>query len=122
MAKGKKATKSKDEKPKLELIAGGEQPKAKGKKKGGKKAKDPAGGLEAIGKVLDHPLVGDLIAIGALAAVAAIAESHKSDTPKAKSAEAVKAAGKAAAAAIGARLLKEISAGASTSSGDAKKA
>lgn len=122
MAKTKKAAKPKDNKPKLELIAGGDATKSKGKKKGGKKGKDQHGGLEAIGKVLDHPLVGDLIAIGALAAVAAIAESHKSDTPKAKSADAVKTAGKAAAAAIGARLLKEVTSGGAAKSTDAKKA
>ena len=120
MAKNKKV-KAKDDKPKLELIAGGEQ-SAKGKvknkaKQDGKKAKEHGGGLEAIGKVLDHPLVGDLIAIGALAAVAAIAESGKSDPAKVKSADAAKSAAKAAAAAIGARLLKEV-----TSGGEAKKA
>jgi hypothetical protein len=87
VAKNKKA-KAKDEKPRLELIAG-----------------------DAIGKVLDHPLVGDLIAIGALAAVAAIAESGKSDPAKVKSADAAKSAAKAAAAAIGARLLKEVTGG-----------
>jgi hypothetical protein len=117
VAKNKKA-KAKDEKPRLELIAGGDQPaKGKGKKKDGKKAKDAkhakehGGGLDAIGKVLDHPLVGDLIAIGALAAVAAIAESGKSDPAKVKSADAAKSAAKAAAAAIGARLLKEVTGG-----------
>ena len=114
MAKHKKA-KAKDEKPKLELIAGGEQPaKDKNKKKDGKKAKagkEHGGGLDAIGKVLDHPLVGDLIAIGALAAVAAIAESGKADPAKVKSADAAKSAAKAAAAAIGARLLKEVTSG-----------
>ena len=124
MAKNKKAAKAKVDKPKLELIAGGEQP-AKGKNKGkakkeGKKAGDHGGGLEAIGKVLDHPLVGDLIAIGALAAVAAIAESGKSDPAKAKSADAAKSAAKAAAAAIGARLLKEVTGGSEKKAGAEK--
>ncbi len=114
MAKEKKAAKAKGDKPKLELIAGGEQSNNKGKNKNnkaGKKAKEDSRGLHALGKVLDHPLVGDLIAVGALAAVAAIAESNKEDSAKVKSAQAVKTAGKAAAAAIGARLLKEVTTG-----------
>ena len=121
MAKDKKSAKSKANKPRLEVISSGEPAKAKGKKKDGKKAKDQHGGLEAIGRVLDHPLVGDLIAVGALAAVAAIAESGKSDPAKLKSANAAKAAGKAAAAAIGARLLKEVTGGTGNKS-EAKKA
>ena len=76
-----------------------------------KKAKKDSGGLESLAKVLDHPLVGDLLAVGSLAAVAAIAESGANDPAKVKSATAVKTAGKAAAAAIGARLLKEMSSG-----------
>jgi hypothetical protein len=116
MAKEKKAAKAKGDKPKLELIAGGEQSnnKAKNKNKNnkaGKKAKEDSRGLHALGKVLDHPLVGDLIAVGALAAVAAIAESNKEDSAKVKSTQAVKTAGKAAAAAIGARLLKVVTTG-----------
>ena len=49
--------------------------------------------------------------------MAAIAESGKGDSAKLKSADAAKSAAKAAAAAIGARLLKEVS-----GSGEAKKA
>ncbi|HVF82691.1 MAG TPA: hypothetical protein VM913_00775 [Sphingomicrobium sp.] len=122
MAKNKKAAKAKSDKPQLEIISGGETAKPKRSKKAAKKADKQHGGLEAIGKVLDHPLVGDLIAIGALAAVAAIAESGKADPVKAKSADAVKAAGKAAAAAIGARLLKEMTGGGDAKSAGAKKA
>lgn len=114
MAKDKKSGKKakKDDKP-VALIAGPEPAKAKKKKKD-----DPGkhhGGLEALAKIADHPLVGDLLAVGALAAVAAIVESGKGDSASVKSAAAMKSAGKAAAAAIGARLLKELTAA------DAKK-
>lgn len=111
MAKDKKAGKKtkKAEKP-IELMAGPE-PVAKPKKK--KKSVGDGkhhGGLDALAKLAEHPLVGDLLAVGALAAVAAIAESGKSGSAGAKSATAAKAAGKAAAAAIGARLMKEFTA------------
>ena len=120
----KKSKKSKKEDEKLALIAGpdgGEQHGKDGKGSKDKKAKKAkadgkGGGLESLARLAEHPLVGDLIAVGALAAVAAIAESGKDDPAKVKSANAVKTAGKAAAAAIGARLLKEVSA-----SGGAKK-
>lgn len=109
MAKDKKV-KSKA-KPKtagepVALIAG---PTKSGKKSGGKKKRD-GGGLDAIARLIDHPLFGDLIAVGALAAVAAIAEAGKNDSAAVKSSKAVKSAGKAAAAAIGVRLLKEVTA------------
>ena len=122
MAKDKKSKKAKDAHPndRLELVGHPDGGK-KGKK--GKKQNDEGhgvgGGLEALAsKVLDHPLVADLLAVGALAAVAAIAESGKADPAAAKSKEAVKKAGKAAAAAIGTRLLKEVTGG----GGAAKKA
>ena len=123
MAKDKKTKKTKDAKPndRLELVGHYGHDKKKGKK--AKKHKDESeshagGGLEGLAtKVLDHPLISDLLAVGALAAVAAIAESGKADPAVAKSKDAVKSAGKAAAAAIGSRLLKEV-----TGSGAAKKA
>lgn len=80
------------------------------KKKAGKakaKAKD---GFDALVKLAEHPLVGELLAVGAMAAVAAIAEESMSNKTKAKvasSAKSVKSAGKAAAAAIGKRLIAE---------------
>ena len=80
----------------------------KGKKDGKKgKAKD---GFDALLKLADHPLVADLLAVGAMAAVAAIAEQGFSGKSKGKaggSSKAVKDAGKAAAAAIGKRLITE---------------
>ena len=89
--------------------------KADSKPKGEKKAKkakiDVSGSVDALAKLADHPLVTDLLAVGAMAAVAAIAEhgvAQKNGSAEG-SRKAVKAAGKAAAAAIGARLMKEVS-------------
>ena len=66
-------------------------------------------GYDAIAKLAEHPIVSDLIAIGATAAVAAIAAGMSSKSGK-TSGKAVKDAGKAAAAAIGARLMTEFQA------------
>lgn len=66
-----------------------------------------------ISRMLDHPLVADLLAVGAIAAVAAIADhSVKTRTGEAESgsSKVVKAAGKAAATAIGKRLMTEVDA------------
>jgi hypothetical protein len=85
--------------------------KPDGKKKGGGKKKGKAkDGFDALIKLADHPLVADLLAVGAMAAVAAIAEqgfSGKSQGKSSGSSKAVKDAGKAAAAAIGKRLISE---------------
>ncbi len=82
------------------------------KPKGDKKSRKPGvSGMDALAKLADHPLVTDLLAIGAMAAVAAIAEhgvAKKSGSSSDGSRKAVKAAGKAAAAAIGQRLMKEV--------------
>lgn len=64
-----------------------------------------------ITKLIDHPLVADLLAVGAMAAVAAIADHHvktRTGEVESGSSKAVKAAGKAAAAAIGRRLMTEV--------------
>lgn len=116
MSKSKKAKKASHDEPKLELIAGGKQDSGKKGKKGKKadgegKSEKQHGGLDGLLKIAEHPLVADLIAVGALAAVAAIAEAGKDDPAAVKSSRAVKSAGKAAAAAIGARLLKEVTTG-----------
>ena len=75
------------------------------KKKGG--ARKAAGSAaDALWKLVDHPLMAELLAVGAGAAVAALAEDGLSGKKKASS-KAVKAAGSAAAAAIGARLISE---------------
>jgi hypothetical protein len=68
---------------------------------------------EAFTKLLQSPLVADLLAVGATAALAALAEhgfsSRGADGSGGKRAgKAVKEAGKAAAAAIGRRLNNEL--------------
>lgn len=64
---------------------------------------------DALLKIIESPLVIDLLAVGATAALAAITESRsgrKSD-PGYKNSRALKAAGKAAAAAMGRRVATE---------------
>lgn len=106
MAKGKK-----DKGPQAGLTI---KVKTKGDGKKGKKAKKAKSeGLEKLAAFADHPLVGEVLAAGALAAVAAIAESglaSKTVKPDGKkSSKAIKDAGKAAATAIGLRLVTEFS-------------
>jgi len=64
---------------------------------------------DALFKLLESPLVAELLAVGATAALAAITESRYSRKTgaDAKSSKVIKAAGKAAAAAIGRRLSTE---------------
>ena len=83
--------------------------KAKGAKSG-KSAKATKGenALEALAKLAESPIVADIIAVGATAAVAALAERGLSKNKA--SGNAVKNAGKAAAAAIGRRLMEEFDA------------
>ena len=116
--KAKKTTRAKGasagEERKVALLAGPETATAKGKKTKGKKGKAGKAEhhpLEALSKLLEHPLMTDLIAVGALAAVAAVAESGRDQPAKAKSKDAAKAAGKAAAAAIGFPVLLKATAG-----------
>jgi hypothetical protein len=61
-------------------------------------------------KLIESPLVADLLAVGATAALAAIAESRFSrrDDVGKKSSKTLKAAAKAAAAAMGRRLSTEV--------------
>jgi len=80
------------------------------KPKGEKKAKNESkkgdhGGFETLAKLAEHPIVADIIAVGATAAVAALAERGLSSGKR--DSGAVKSAGKAAAAAIGRRLMDE---------------
>lgn len=82
-----------------------------GGKKGKKKSKADGKGMDLLWKLAEHPLVAELIAVGATAAVAAVAEQSIAREGKGKkrvaSNTAVKAAGTAAAAAIGQRLINE---------------
>ena len=64
---------------------------------------------DALVKLIESPLVADLLAVGATAALAAIAEQgfgRRTDEGR-RSTKALKAAGKAAAAAMGRRLSTE---------------
>ncbi len=64
--------------------------------------------VDALVKLLQSPLVIELLAVGATAALAAITEHRSSRAQGGEaSGKAVKAAGKAAAAAIGRRLASE---------------
>lgn len=115
----KKATKAgdkpKSKKPKSAKAGkASKASKASAASKGGKrtaKAKTQSakstGAAEALFKLAEHPIVADLLAVGATAAVAAIVKSRSDDKGGRKSTRAVKDAGKAAAAAIGARLVEE---------------
>lgn len=76
---------------------------------------------DALLKLMESPLVADLLAVGATAALAAITESRsgRKNDPDYKSSRALKAAGKAAAAAMGRRVateFEEIRSAAKTSS------
>ena len=68
--------------------------------------------MDLLVKLLESPLVADLLAVGATAALSAITASRFSrrDGEERKSGNAVKSAGKAAAAAIGRRLKEEFDA------------
>jgi hypothetical protein len=65
---------------------------------------------DAFIKLLQSPLVADLVAVAATAALASLAEKgfSKGSDSKKGAGRAVKAAGKAAAAAVGRRLSTEI--------------
>jgi len=65
---------------------------------------------EAFIKLLQSPLVAELVAVAATAALAALAEQGFSSgsTRRGKAGNAVKAAGKAAAVAVGRRLGNEM--------------
>ena len=79
-----------------------------------------AEGFEGLAKLVDHPLVADLLAAGAIAAVAAIAE-HRMGKGQSSS-KMVKSVGKAAAAAMGKRLMGDLSAIGGAAADAAKKA
>ncbi|MEO7504918.1 MAG: hypothetical protein ABIT69_07030 [Sphingomicrobium sp.] len=109
-----KATRKADSKGK----AGG----GKGKKSGG--GSSSPSGFEAFARLADHPMIADLIAVGATAAVAAVAERGRTSGSQASGSHtgnAVKAAGKAAAAAIGRRLMTEYNAVKDSAADAAKK-
>ncbi len=115
-AKKTKATVKKAAAPKKPLPkkTAAKKPSAPSRRKSApRRASGPTSSTFDVTKLIDHPLVADLLAVGAMAAVAAIADHNvKTRTGEAESgsSKAVKAAGKAAAAAIGKRLMTEVDA------------
>ncbi len=113
-----KTVPDKKKKKKAGKPAGG-KPGARKTKSTGTRAK--RGSFESLAKLADHPLLADLLAAGAIAAVAAIADARLNDKGQSSS-KAVKAAGKAAAAAIGKKLIGEFGAVADAATKAATKA
>ena len=97
----------------------GKDERAKAGKKGEGKARKHDG-FDGLAKLVDHPLVADLLAAGAIAAVAAIAE-HKMGNSESSS-KMIKSVGKAAAAAMGKRLMGDLGAVTGAAVDAAKKA
>jgi len=96
--------------------------RASSSRQSGGGAQDSMG--EAFIKLLQSPLVADLVAVAATAALAALAEhgfTSRGDSSGGKRAgKAVKEAGKAAAAAVGRRLSNELEEIKKASKGGAK--
>src|SRR5438045_4059357 len=91
--------------------SGGDKPAKRAEAKGSGRRNDDSVG-EAFIKLLQSPLVADLVAVAATAALASLAEHGFSsagvDSKRKRTGKAVKEAGKAAAAAVGRRLNNEI--------------
>ena len=96
--------------------------KDKSGKKSDKKTSKAREGFESLSKLADHPLLADLLAAGAIAAVAAIAEHQLASGKGRSSSTMVKTAGKAAAAAMGRKLMGDIGAVTTAATDAAKKA
>ncbi len=90
----------------------------KSEKKSNSKTRD---GFDGLAKLIDHPLVADLLAAGAIAAVAAIAEHQVNKGKGQTSSKMVKSVGKAAAAAMGKKLFGDIGAITSAAADAVKK-
>ena len=128
----KTATAERTEKPKKKKkVAADATIRAKSKSKGkkaGEKASKPAtaekkaDALHGLAKFVDHPLVADLLAAGAIAAVAAIAEHQLEKGKGQTSSKMVKSVGKAAATAMGRRLMGDIGAITTAAADAARKA
>ena len=105
--------------------------KSSGSSDGGSRSRRSQGGssrpdpVDALIKLLQSPLVIELLTVGATAALAAITEQRSTRRQDGQaSGKAMKAAGKAAAAAIGRRLASEFEEirGASKAGGETRKA
>jgi len=101
----KARAKAKSKEPKR---SSGERTRSRTAGEGGGAANDA---VDAVIKLLQSPLVIDLLAVGATAALAAITEQRSSSRTEGASGrnskKVLKAAGKAAAAAVGRRLATE---------------
>lgn len=101
-AKGRKKT----SKPRSKMVT----VRSSGSRRSSGGSQDSMG--DAFIKLLQSPLVAELVAVAATAALAALAEqgfsSRGDSTRGARAGKAVKEAGKAAAAAVGRRLSSEI--------------
>ena len=82
------------------------QPKRASSARSSRKSSNEMTAGEALVKLIESPLVADLLAVGATAALAAIAGHRFSGTRG--TGTAVKAAGKAAASAMGRRISTEV--------------
>ena len=125
MAKAATAKSDSQKKKKKAGTAGGPV-KVKAAKNGARKSAKKTNsktrdGFDGLAKLIDHPLVADLLAAGAIAAVAAIAEHQVNKGNGQTSSKMVKSVGKAAAAAMGKKLLGDIGAITSAVAGSAKK-
>jgi hypothetical protein len=89
--------------------AGADRRKTSDRRKSDRRTSDLTA-ADALFKLIESPLVADLLAVGATAALAAIAESRfsRKDDVGRKSSKALKAAAEAAAAAMGRRLSTEV--------------
>lgn len=81
-----------------------------GSHKNAKKTSKARDGFDGLARLADHPLVADLLAAGAIAAVAAIAEHQMNKGNGDSSSKMVKSVGKAAATAMGRKLLGDLNA------------
>ena len=94
----------------------------KGAKKSAKSGSAGKRGFDGLARLVDHPMVADLLAAGALAAVTVIAEQQLAKGKHSTSSKMVKDAGKAAAAAIGKKLMGDFGAIKDAATAAAKKA
>ena len=109
----KKATsKGAPKRPKKSEAQSGSRSVARVSGGGGKRSQDGLNAGDAFIKLLQSPLVAELVAVAATSALAALAEhgftSGGGGTRGKRAGKAVKEAGKAAAAAVGRRLTTEI--------------
>ena len=132
MAKATTAKKDSDKKKKKAAPAATVRIKVKAKKDKGAKAdksekasphkSKTREGFEGLAKLVDHPMVADLLAAGAIAAVAAIAEHQLGKDKSQSSSKMVKSVGRAAAAAMGKKLMGDFGDITSAAADAAKKA